>query len=187
MQHKHGFTIVELLIVIVVIAILAAITIVAFNGIQDRARYSAMQSDFEKLHKALEMYKVDHGAYPNSDDCEAEALPGGGFTASYENEWCGWSQSSNNSFIPGIAPKYIERAANLAKNDDKYNTYLYKSAETTDGITRGTKYYELIRFKRSGLSDVEASEAPLITDPSYTVDGKPTAWGIKSDPNLPWW
>ena len=39
---RSGFTIVELLIVIVVIAILAAITIVAFNGIQERARASAV-------------------------------------------------------------------------------------------------------------------------------------------------
>ena len=40
-----GFTIVELLIVIVVIAILAAITIVAYTGIQDRAKESNVQSD----------------------------------------------------------------------------------------------------------------------------------------------
>ena len=42
---QKGFTIVELLIVIVVIAILAAITIVAFNGIQQRAKNSAIQAD----------------------------------------------------------------------------------------------------------------------------------------------
>ena len=38
-KTKSGFTIVELLIVIVVIGILAAITIVAYNGIQSRARF----------------------------------------------------------------------------------------------------------------------------------------------------
>ncbi len=42
--NHTGFTIVELLIVIVVIGILAAITIVAFNGVQSKARFSKMQS-----------------------------------------------------------------------------------------------------------------------------------------------
>ncbi|MCD8561836.1 prepilin-type N-terminal cleavage/methylation domain-containing protein [Candidatus Saccharibacteria bacterium] len=42
--HFRGFTIVELLIVIVVIATLAAITLVAYNGIRERAQVSAVQS-----------------------------------------------------------------------------------------------------------------------------------------------
>ncbi|RYF28607.1 MAG: prepilin-type N-terminal cleavage/methylation domain-containing protein, partial [Chloroflexi bacterium] len=42
--NNRGFTIVELLIVIVVIGILAAITIVAFNGIQNRGKAAAGQS-----------------------------------------------------------------------------------------------------------------------------------------------
>jgi prepilin-type N-terminal cleavage/methylation domain-containing protein len=56
-QKQTGFTIVELLVVIVVIAILAAITIVAYNGIQDRARVSALSSELTQVAKAVETAK----------------------------------------------------------------------------------------------------------------------------------
>lgn len=63
-KSRSGFTIVELLIVIVVIAILAAITIVAYNGIQQRARDSQRKQDVATIQKALEMYYMDNGKYP---------------------------------------------------------------------------------------------------------------------------
>lgn len=63
-KTTSGFTIVELLIVIVVIAILAAITIVAYNGIQGRARDSQRLSDMKTIQKALEIYKTNNGIYP---------------------------------------------------------------------------------------------------------------------------
>lgn len=56
---QKGFTIVELLIVIVVIAILAAITIVAYNGIQDRSKRAVAQSDLNNTIKLTEMYYYD--------------------------------------------------------------------------------------------------------------------------------
>lgn len=65
-RHNHGFTIVELLIVIVVIAILAAITIVAYNGIQNRARDAQRLSDITAIAKALESYKAQTGSYPTA-------------------------------------------------------------------------------------------------------------------------
>jgi len=61
---RRGFTIVELLIVIVVIAILAAISIVAYNGVQQRARDSQRSSDIAAIKKALELYRIDNGGYP---------------------------------------------------------------------------------------------------------------------------
>ena len=66
-KQSAGFTIVELLIVIVVIAILAAITIVAYNGIQNRANDSSVQANLATLAKQFELYKVDNGTYPPSD------------------------------------------------------------------------------------------------------------------------
>lgn len=62
--NQQGFTIVELLIVIVVIAILAAISIVAFTGVQQRGRDSARASDVNSISKALTAYTADGGAWP---------------------------------------------------------------------------------------------------------------------------
>lgn len=58
LQRNSGFTIVELLIVIVVIAILAAITIVAFRGVQTRAHDSSVQSDLNGMQKKVQAAKV---------------------------------------------------------------------------------------------------------------------------------
>lgn len=63
MRKKSGFTIVELLIVIVVIGILAAITIVAYNGIQQRGRDAQRKSDLANIAKAYALYKVDKGDF----------------------------------------------------------------------------------------------------------------------------
>jgi prepilin-type N-terminal cleavage/methylation domain-containing protein len=64
LRKQKGFTIVELLIVIVVIAILAAVTIVSFNGIQQRARLTQVQTGIGQYVKALMQYAVENNAYP---------------------------------------------------------------------------------------------------------------------------
>lgn len=63
-KNTAGFTLVELLIAIVVIAILAAISVVAFNGIQERARDSQRKHEVQTIARALEMYYSEHGTYP---------------------------------------------------------------------------------------------------------------------------
>ncbi len=63
-KHPDGFTIVELLIVIVIIGILAAITIVAYNGIQERARASSVSSALSQANRKLGTYNAENGSYP---------------------------------------------------------------------------------------------------------------------------
>ncbi|MAU34185.1 hypothetical protein CL689_01125 [Candidatus Saccharibacteria bacterium] len=66
MKQHSGFTIVELLIVIVVIAILAAITIVAYNGIQNQAYDTTVKSDMSNNAKKLQVYLSQNSTFPSS-------------------------------------------------------------------------------------------------------------------------
>ena len=65
----RGFTIVELLIVIVVIAILAAISIVAYNGMQTRARNNQTITAVNAWAKAVKLYTADKGTVPPWSAC----------------------------------------------------------------------------------------------------------------------
>ena len=66
MYSRRGFTIVELLVVIVVIAILAALTIVAYNGVQTRAENNKTVNVVEAYAKAFQLYATDNGQYPST-------------------------------------------------------------------------------------------------------------------------
>ena len=80
---KYGFTIVELLIVIVVIAILASISIVAYNGISQRANNTARISTANAAIKLVRSYTIAFSAYPvNSNSCI-----GNGFADSNTRCW----------------------------------------------------------------------------------------------------
>ncbi|MNQ07667.1 Type II secretion system protein G precursor [compost metagenome] len=75
-QQQLGFTIVELLIVIVIIGILAAITIVAYNGIQNRANDTTIKSDLANIAKQLETIKAvsSSSTYPTTTELASNKL-----------------------------------------------------------------------------------------------------------------
>ncbi len=69
MIHKSragGFTIVEVLVVIIVIGILAGITIVSYGAVTDNAAKQALEADLKGAASKLSRYKYDHGGYPTS-------------------------------------------------------------------------------------------------------------------------
>ena len=63
-QSDRGFTLVELLIVIVILGILATVTVFAVRGITDQGKTSACQSDKKTLETASEAYMAQNGSYP---------------------------------------------------------------------------------------------------------------------------
>jgi type II secretion system protein G len=63
-RHHRAFTLIELLIVVAIIAILAAIAVPNFLEAQVRAKVSRAQNDMRTLATAIESYQVDNNAYP---------------------------------------------------------------------------------------------------------------------------
>ena len=73
-KDRGGFTIVELLIVIVVIGILAALVIVTYNGIQQKARDTERKTDVKALQGQLEAYWANNAKYPTMDQLNDAAF-----------------------------------------------------------------------------------------------------------------
>lgn len=125
--RKSGFTIVELLIVVVVIGILAAIVIVAYNGVTSQARINQASSELANFKKAMLAYKVEYGELPPTGDawnyntdppsCAyitslVAALTGAGYTGfkttdPWGNCW-GYDDNDCNTGSLGGANTYME-------------------------------------------------------------------------------
>jgi prepilin-type N-terminal cleavage/methylation domain-containing protein len=101
---RRGFTIVELLIVIVVIGILAAITIVAYNGIQNRSNNSKTVSALGAYAKAISLYKVDNGIHPQVSSCLGVGYTNG--KCRTDNNWV----ENGNNFNTAILEPYLKGA-----------------------------------------------------------------------------
>ncbi len=107
-NKESGFTIVELLIVIVIIGILAALVIVAYNGIQTRARAAQYQTDAQVIVKKMEAYYSNVGYYPVTSTTTT-GTAGGTAVAALMN-----ATTTKESNLPASATVYAVNAANTA-------------------------------------------------------------------------
>lgn len=105
-EKRQGFTIVELIIVIVVIGVLAAITMVSYNSIQDRARETRVVAAVDAYEKLLRIYKAQYGEYPAITNPGAIACMGNiedypvrnGFSSGVCVQQAGFEVRVDNSF-----------------------------------------------------------------------------------------
>lgn len=121
-SSSSAFTIVELLIVIVIIGILAAITIVSYTGITARANNSTIQADLANNAKKLAMYFAQYGEYPKID-----AGTGCPTTPTADLNYC-LKVSSGNSF------NYSYKTTSAYGLTEKRGTTMYGVTESTSPV-----------------------------------------------------
>jgi len=66
-QLSAGFTLIEIMVVIIILGVLAALVVPNIMGRPDEARVTAAQSDIRSLSNALDLYKLDNFNYPTTD------------------------------------------------------------------------------------------------------------------------
>lgn len=108
-----GFSLVELLVAISIMAILASILYVNFSGARASARDDIRKSDLKNLQLAIELYKAQTGAFPAMGT-------GTGCTPLAST----FTPTSCNTYIVGLTPDYI---SSLPKDPLTQNSYQYRS------------------------------------------------------------
>lgn len=135
--NRSGFTIVELLIVIVVIGVLAAISIVAYGGIAQRSYAAKAASVIDGYVKIVNLYKVDNGTYPSFSDITGYAClaPAGSLPASspFGVDECEYSYRDKIS--SELNTKLLQYASSLP--DGRLPIVQYNSTH----YSRGISYY----------------------------------------------
>lgn len=122
MRKDRGFTIVELLIVIVVIAILAAIVIVAYQGITAKANTTKAQTNAVSAQKVGEAMNADNGVYPAT-------------AASFKTGSASTQLPGSISIVPGSGTAATELA--LVNPNNGTTTVTYECLTTCTNTTGG--------------------------------------------------
>ena len=133
-NSRGGFTIVELLIVIVVVAVLATITIVVYKGIQNRANAGATEAVANQYKKGLIQYATLNGAYPNGNSgfClgEVSDYPSGCFSGFTTTSALATKLKTTLSSLPAVDSSCHTMYVSSCRRN---LTLVYQGTATLDG------------------------------------------------------
>ena len=101
-RGRAGFTLVELLIVVLIIGILASLAVVRFNRVKQRGQLAAVQSDLRNMSVAQEAYQMDNMVYTsNLSDLEFDNTSGVNITITVATN-TGWAATATHTADPSI-------------------------------------------------------------------------------------
>jgi len=132
-KMRKGFSLIELMFVVAIIVILAAVIIPNFTGITARSKTARVSEDFSNFATALELYRADWGKFPIASGEVKVNDEGGVFFK--ELTGTGTTNTASNKTITGFEGgiPYVKPATlkNLVSPYNPSDTYYYKTA--TDG------------------------------------------------------
>ena len=164
----HGFTIVELLIVIVVIAILAAISIAAYTNIQQRAKNTAIINAASQSLKMIEAYVAEYGVYPGTESPLNACLTAqSGCAGSTGNTISTNSTLSTELAKVGTLPQSVP---NSGENRNgilyQYNSSYFVNGESQPVVVL---YWLEGENKNCGLATQTNSQGSILSTTGYTI------------------
>ena len=139
-DRETGFTLIEIMIVVVIIGILGALILPNVIGRDDQARSTAVNTDLQGLGNALELYKMDNYHYPSTDQGLGALISRpGGFPEAKNYNPGGYLRKKKEPVDPWDNP-YI-----YIRSDANYELYSLGAdgAEGGEGINADVFYEEL--------------------------------------------
>lgn len=127
---EKGFTLVELLIVVIILAILAAIVVPQFASSTDDAKVTALDSSLANMRAAIDLYYQQHGHYPSAVAATGATCPGGGTAGT-------GAINTPQAFIDQMT-RYTNAAGQSCTTKDttfKYGPYLKKDTLPNNPVT----------------------------------------------------
>ncbi len=112
-KKQEGFTLIEIMVVILILGLLATLVVQSLRGATDKAKRTKAMADIAELKTALDRYYIDMGSYPTSDQGLAALVNPGGQG--------GTQVSSSGGSAGGSDDSYIQRIP----NDPWGNPYVY--------------------------------------------------------------
>ena len=141
-MKQRGFTFIEILVSVTIIAVLIAIGVASYASVNRRARDAKRKSDLEQVRSALEQYRADIGSYPTS----------------------GWSLSSSNpDWIDLLTPTYMDNLPVDPKNTGTVPpgaagaagpVYAYLS-NASCGLAAGREFILATRLEDGGIQTTQ--------------------------------
>lgn len=161
---RKGFTLVEVLVVVAIIGILVSVVSLNFNEARQNSRDKVRMAELKQAQLALEVYKAQHGRYPEMG-CSAPDGSGGHIWTGPGLHTASWGLQCDTGYIAGLAPEFIPKLPTDPNRESEDNTgYIYST--NTDGTAYKLMVHRSVESNFITAFTDEFSRCPDVDPPN---------------------